>query len=90
MSDITGCIIRVKHNDRAVCQALADEFRIDHTVEVVAPGPHGGWTFYMECMGNLDFENWLLGFATDLRVMRNRGRFPNFGNSLNISIELVH
>ena len=84
MSDITGCIIRINHDDRAVCQAFYDEFKEDHIVDIV------GNTFYMERMGNQEFEGWLLGLAGDLRVMRNRGTLPDFGDSLHIRLELVH
>jgi hypothetical protein len=94
MSDITGCIIRVKHNDEGVCRALADEFGGEYDVSVMevthASGPVIGHMFRMERMGNLDLEGWLSSFASDLEDMRTDGVLPNFGDSLTVNIELVY
>jgi hypothetical protein len=94
MKRVTGCIIRVKHNDKAVCDALAKEFNDYYEVQVIeithTRSPIVGYMFWMEQRGNLDLEGWLHNFAGDLEDMRTYGVLPNFGNSLDIHIELVY
>lgn len=84
---VTGCIVRIWHQNDNVLSDLGSRFIPDHH-NVRIERQHGHPTMlYHERLGNLDVAGWLSSVARDLEELEADDF--GFGTSLRVGIELV-
>lgn len=95
---ITGCIVRIFHDNKTALDALAHEFAANGYDEVEITeifNPAVASVISPFCLrhartGNLDLDDWLRIVAGELGDIKVDGMMPNWGDTLHISVELIH
>lgn len=95
---ITGCIVRIFHDNKDALNALAHEFAANGYDEVEITeifNPAVASVISPFCLrhkrnGNLDLDAWLRVVAGELEDIRIDGEMPNLGDTLHVAVELVH